>query len=174
MHQHSTPQSSDDNQVSEAAWDYLYLEVVSMEQRLFRTDADIETSYSKLELLGFRVGYGMAERATKDRPRFVDTLDIIKFICKEMWISVFKKQVDNLKTNHRGVFVLVDNNFRWLSRMASDTLTGDAAKSIISDHLALPCGIIRGTLASLGVSAVVVAETPSLPQCTFQIKLSKK
>ncbi|KAJ1332747.1 hypothetical protein BSLG_008376 [Batrachochytrium salamandrivorans] len=156
MHQHSTPQSSDDNQVSEAAWDYLYLEVVSMEQRLFRTDADIETSYSKLELLGFRVGYGMAERQAHT-------------IC-----SRYLGAMHVYAGHWPGVFVLVDNNFRWLSRMASDTLTGDAAKSIISDHLALPCGIIRGTLASLGVSAVVVAETPSLPQCTFQIKLSKK
>lgn len=33
---------------------------------------------------------------------------------------VFKKQVDNLKTNHRGVYVLTDHAFRPLSRMSSD------------------------------------------------------
>lgn len=33
---------------------------------------------------------------------------------------VFKKQVDNLKTNHRGVYVLTDNAFRPLSRMSTD------------------------------------------------------
>lgn len=33
---------------------------------------------------------------------------------------VFKKQVDNLKTNHRGVYVLTDNAFRPLSRMSAD------------------------------------------------------
>ncbi|EGF83222.1 hypothetical protein BATDEDRAFT_85814 [Batrachochytrium dendrobatidis JAM81] len=171
MPQHT---EAEDRQVSESAWDYFYMEVVSVEQRLYKVDSDADAAYSKLELLGFRVGHGIAERSTKDRPRFVDTLDIIKFICKEMWISVFKKQVDNLKTNHRGVFVLVDNNFKWLSRMASDTLTGEASKTMIAEHLALPCGIIRGTLAGLGVSAVVVAETTNLPQCTFQIKLGKK
>jgi hypothetical protein len=32
---------------------------------------------------------------------------------------VFKKQVDNLKTNHRGVYVLTDNAFRPLSRMST-------------------------------------------------------
>jgi len=32
---------------------------------------------------------------------------------------VFKKQVDNLKTNHRGVYVLTDNSFRPLSRMST-------------------------------------------------------
>lgn len=40
-------------------------------------------------------------RMTKDRPRFHDTLDVIKFVCKEFWLSIFKKQIDNLKTNHR-------------------------------------------------------------------------
>lgn len=40
-------------------------------------------------------------RYSKDKPRFTDTLEVIKFICKDFWQAVFKKQVDNLKTNHR-------------------------------------------------------------------------
>lgn len=40
-------------------------------------------------------------RFSRDRPRFVDTLDVIKFLCKDMWTLVFRKQIDNLKTNHR-------------------------------------------------------------------------
>lgn len=40
-------------------------------------------------------------RFSKDRPRFSDTLDVIKFVCKDMWTLVFRKQIDNLKTNHR-------------------------------------------------------------------------
>lgn len=40
-------------------------------------------------------------RFSKDRPRFNDTLDVIKFLCKDLWTLVFRKQVDNLKTNHR-------------------------------------------------------------------------
>jgi len=40
-------------------------------------------------------------RLIKDRPRFTDTLDTIKFICKEVWVAVWDKQVDNLRTNHR-------------------------------------------------------------------------
>lgn len=31
----------------------------------------------------------------------VETLDVIKFICKDLWMIVFRKQIDNLKTNHR-------------------------------------------------------------------------
>ena len=40
-------------------------------------------------------------RYSKDKPRLGDTLEIIKFLCKDFWQAVFKKQVDNLKTNHR-------------------------------------------------------------------------
>lgn len=43
-------------------------------------------------------------RYTKDRPRFQDVLEIIKFICKEFWSEVYKKQIDNLRTNHRVIF----------------------------------------------------------------------
>ncbi len=41
------------------------------------------------------------DRFSRDRPRFTDTLNIIKFLCKDMWTLVFRKQIDNLKTNHR-------------------------------------------------------------------------
>lgn len=40
-------------------------------------------------------------RFTKDTPRFKDELDVMKFICKDFWTSVFKKQIDNLRTNHQ-------------------------------------------------------------------------
>jgi len=40
-------------------------------------------------------------RYTMERPRFSDHLEAIKFICKDFWSEVFKKQIDNLKTNHR-------------------------------------------------------------------------
>ena len=70
-----------------------------------------EVVKSRLEKQGHRLGQLLAERYTKDRPSFQDDLDRIKFICKDLWQVVFAKQVDNLKTNHRGVFVLTDNSF---------------------------------------------------------------
>ncbi|KAL9613739.1 MAG: hypothetical protein Q9167_001753 [Letrouitia subvulpina] len=77
-----------------------------------------EAALHRLESLGHRVGQGLAERFSKDRPRFADTLDVIKFLCKDLWTLVFRKQIDNLKTNHRGVYVLTDNSFRPFSRMS--------------------------------------------------------
>ena len=40
-------------------------------------------------------------RFSRDRPRFTDTMDVIKFLCKDLWTVLFRKQIDNLKTNHR-------------------------------------------------------------------------
>jgi len=38
---------------------------------------------------------------SRDKPRFNEHLDAVKFICKEFWNEVFSKQIDNLKTNYR-------------------------------------------------------------------------
>ena len=62
---------------------------------------------------------------------------MIKFLCKDIWTLVFRKQIDNLKTNHRvlwlvgsykknlgltgldqGVYVLTDHSFRPFARMS--------------------------------------------------------
>jgi hypothetical protein len=35
------------------------------------------------------------------RPPLASQLDIIKFICKDLFLFVYSKQIDNLRTNHR-------------------------------------------------------------------------
>jgi len=124
--------------------------------------------FYRLEMLGYRVGQGLVERFSKDRPRFTDTLDVIKFLCKDLWMLVFQKQIDNLKTNHRGVYVLTDAQFKPLKRMS--TVAGGMAVVRAQPFLWFPCGIIRGALASMGINATVQAETSDLPIATFQIK----
>ena len=39
-----------------------------------------------------------------------------------------------------------------------------------TQFLWLPCGIVRGALAAMGINATVQAETSELPQAIFQIK----
>ena len=75
-------------------------------------------SHAKLEGVGVQMGLRVAERLARDKPRFVENLEVVKFICKEFWTAMFKKQIDNLKTNHKGVFVLTDNSFRWTSHIS--------------------------------------------------------
>ncbi|KAL2141162.1 hypothetical protein VTI28DRAFT_2746 [Corynascus sepedonium] len=122
----------------------------------------------RLDKIGYRVGQGLVERFSRDRPRFNDTLDVIKFLCKDLWTLVFRKQVDNLKTNHRGVYVLTDNSFRPFSRMSAEV--GSQAVIRAQPFLWFPCGIVRGALAALGITATVQAETTELPGAVFQIK----
>lgn len=43
---------------------------------------------------------------------------MIKFICKDFWTEIFRKQIDNLRTNHKGVYVLADNKFRLFAHMS--------------------------------------------------------
>ncbi|KAL7959131.1 transport protein particle component [Trichoderma compactum] len=128
----------------------------------------LDAMHLRLESQGYRVGQGLVERFSRDRPRFNDTLDVIKFLCKDLWSLVFGKNIDNLKTNHRGVYVLTDNAFRPFSRMSTET--GSQAVLRAQPFLWFPCGIIRGALAALGISATVQAEVNELPAAIFQIK----
>ncbi|MCJ1294655.1 Trafficking protein particle complex subunit 33 [Xylographa carneopallida] len=127
-----------------------------------------EAAFRRLETLGYRVGQGLVERFSHDRPRFVDTLDVIKFLCKDMWTLLFRKQIDNLKTNHRGVYVLTDNSFKPFSRMSMHSSSEAVARA--QPFLWFPCGVLRGALASMSINATVQAETSDLPGATFQIK----
>ncbi|KAF6843299.1 transporter particle component [Colletotrichum musicola] len=131
-------------------------------------DEERDAVFYRLETLGYRVGQGLVERFSRDRPRFNDTLDVIKFVCKDLWSLVFRKQVDNLKTNHRGVYVLTDNSFKPFSRMSTEA--GGQAVVRAQPFLWFPCGIVRGALAALGINATVQAETNELPAAIFQIK----
>ncbi|KAK4700832.1 trafficking protein particle complex subunit 6, partial [Phenoliferia sp. Uapishka_3] len=103
---------------------------------VIQTEID-DSVRKRLDEIGFKVGWTMAESLAKEKPRFpsapptstssssapppseTHVLEVIKFICKDLWIALYDKQVDNLRTNHRGVYVLVDNAFKPLSRVSS-------------------------------------------------------
>lgn len=134
-------------------------------------------------------------RLCHDRPRFADTLDTVKFVCKELWVACWDKQVDNLRTNHRvssarsfldmsshgyqGVYVLQDNVFKPLIHLSSPFGPTDAlrhAKTVslsvsclvyftVSQYTAMPAGIIKGALQRLGMQVIVTADVTTLPTC---------
>ncbi|XP_017264788.1 trafficking protein particle complex subunit 6b isoform X3 [Kryptolebias marmoratus] len=86
----------------EAPFQFLHSELIQYIYKSADTeDTENGRNISKLENLGCRVGQGLIERLTKDAPRFKDELDIMKFICKDFWTCLFKKQIDNLRTNHQ-------------------------------------------------------------------------
>ncbi|KAF3454387.1 hypothetical protein FNV43_RR04834 [Rhamnella rubrinervis] len=164
-------------EVSESCVDGLLTEMVSTYcNRFYSTKPELAAR--RIEAIGYQVGHQLSERYTMDRPRFNDHLEAIKFICKDFWSELFKKQIDNLKTNHRGTFVLQDNRFRWLSRMSIDpsengelsqdnpeAMAENKAAQTTSMHLYFPCGIIRGALSNLGIPCAVSADMSNLPAC---------
>ena len=103
----------------------------------------------------------------------LEQLDVLKWVCKELWNEAFKKSVDNLRTNHRGTYVLRDTQFQWTLRL-SQNLVGQqqerqSPNQLAALYLVLPCAVIRGALAALGLDATVTADATTLPQCDFTI-----
>ena len=120
--------------------------------------------------LGFSVGQRLADRYTKDLHFLSDQLDVIKFLCKDFWLHVFQRQVDKLQTNHRGVYVLHDVQCRTLAHCAP--LQGMTARELEEQQrvlLAFSCGLIRGALSNLGLTATVRADIVKGAACHFTI-----
>ncbi|KAF8627098.1 hypothetical protein AX15_004548 [Amanita polypyramis BW_CC] len=135
-------------------------------------DEEEEALRLRLEGIGMHVGANFTERLCRDKSLFTEVLDAIKFVCKDVWAACWDKQVDNLRTNHRGVYVLQDNSFKPVIRLSSWESREVAIKRA-KMYAVMPAGIIRGALARLGYQCTVAAEITTLPQCTFQVKLPK-
>ena len=147
-----------------------------------------EMAAAKLERLGWSVGYRWTERlaqyktwnavvapnSSADDAAAVaaQQLEAVKFLCKEVWMEIFRKQIDKLQTNHRGVFVLKDLDLKWLARFPAGT---EDSRVATMRFLAFPCGLIRGALANLGIPAVVscdfLADGQNMAACSFNIKV---
>nr|XP_043628801.1 trafficking protein particle complex subunit 6b-like isoform X2 [Erigeron canadensis] len=164
-------------EVSESCMDSLLTEIVSSYSNVVYANKP-DLAAHRIEAIGFHVGHQLSERYTMERPRFSDHLEAIKFICKDFWSELFKKQIDNLKTNHRGTFVLQDDKFAWLSRISGVPSAEASAQESVNKaaeatgmHLYFPCGIIRGALSNLGIPCAVSADISNLPACSFVIRI---
>ncbi|XP_037372673.1 trafficking protein particle complex subunit 6A [Talpa occidentalis] len=154
-----------------ALFEFLHTEMVA---ELWARDPDPgpggqKTSLSVLEGVGFRVGQALGERLPREMLAFKEELDVVKFLCKDLWAAMFQKQMDSLRTNHQGTYVLQDNSFPLLVRMASGLQYVEEAPKF----LAFPCGLLRGTLSTLGIQSLVTASVASLPACKFQVVIQK-
>ena len=107
----------------------------------------------------------------------------------------FGKNVDNLRTNHQGVYIVQDNCF--VTVLAFSESTQYLKESLI--FLAFPSGfnefnqtttfnithlknqtykcsfvgILRGALESFGITSIVTAQVEKLPIVKFQIQVYK-
>lgn len=106
--------------------------LASRSGKALAVDEEEEAVRVRLEAIGMHVGANFTERYVlclvslshtdvasrlcRDRPLFSETLDAIKFICKDIWAACWDKQVDNLRTNHR---VRLAGALRYVYLMAS-------------------------------------------------------
>ena len=64
-----------------ALFEHLHLEMIGW------PTADRDEHITVLEGIGYKVGLALCQRLCKDKPRFKEELDIIKFICQDFWVS---------------------------------------------------------------------------------------
>ncbi|EJW81291.1 trafficking protein particle complex subunit 6B [Wuchereria bancrofti] len=125
---------------------------------------------TRLEALGYRIGFVLVEKIAKDLPRLITELERMKFLCKEFWTAVFGRQVDNLRTNHQGIYVVQDNKFFILTSFPE----GKQYVEESAIYLAFPCGIIRGALYNLGITSLVTSSVENVPAVKFHVHMQQK
>lgn len=163
------------NEYAESLFDYLFASMIdTLREGGDQGARNDELLAETVRAIGFDVGFRLAESCAQGRVLGAgDALEVnvMKFICKEFWIEIFKKQIDKLQTNNQGVFVLRDTRFRWLAPFtADDEATRRAAATVLN----YPCGLIKGALENLGISSTVQAEvSPAVPSCSFTIKIKR-
>lgn len=109
-------------------------------------------------------------------------LDVVKYVCRELWAELHGKPVDKLQTNNKGVFVLQDFSYRWTRYLSppaggSGHVQGAGAAAaappsgaeLALKYLLFPCGLIRGALAAFGLAAAVNADASATPRVVFHI-----
>lgn len=121
--------------------------------------------HTRIESLGYEIGFRLVERVAQQRLLKVEPLEVIKFLCRDIWMEIFGKHIDKLQTNHRGIFVLKDNAFRWAA--------SDSREEILIGLSKLSSGLIRGALANLGLVSFVSADFDS-GSMSFQIRMTEK
>ncbi|EFP89482.2 uncharacterized protein PGTG_15324 [Puccinia graminis f. sp. tritici CRL 75-36-700-3] len=137
-----------------------------------KTELD-EAHRIRMDAAGYKVGWSLAERLSRDKPRISkaapDPLEVIKFICKDIWTAMYNKQVDNLRTNHRGIYVIQDHSYRAFLRVSVPKGYESEMDEICRKMVIFPSAVIRGALMNLGIQSIVSVEI-AIPQCTFQIR----
>lgn len=136
--------------------------------------SDLEEAHRiRMDAAGYKVGWSLAERLSKDKPRFSkatpDPLEVIKFICKDIWTAMYNKQADNLRTNHRGIYVIQDHSYRAFLRVSVPAGYEAEMDELCRKMVIFPSAVIRGALMNLGIQSIISVEI-AIPQCTFQIR----
>lgn len=119
-----------------------------------------ENNHERIEKYGYQVGRSLLELIMFDKSEtqdFSNTLNIMKLIARDLWKNLYLKQMDNLRTNHRGTYVLIDSKHRFITRFDSNQ-ESLSKLDIVNLYLKFDCGVIKGVLRECSVQSSVSAE----------------
>ncbi|SMN18934.1 similar to Saccharomyces cerevisiae YOR115C TRS33 One of 10 subunits of the transport protein particle (TRAPP) complex of the cis-Golgi which mediates vesicle docking and fusion [Maudiozyma saulgeensis] len=138
----------------------LLKEIVPSDQLIHElAETKDEDKYNKVidrvRNIGFQVGNKLSELLIfTNNPNLqfkeMDLLLIMKFVCRDVWKQLYGKQIDNLKTNHRGTFYLFDYDYPPIREFCIEENALKKELKLVEPFLEFPVGIIKGVLASLG------------------------
>ena len=78
---------------------------------------DSQTEQEKLAGLknfGHNLGVKVSELLSKSRQKITEPLEIVKYICKDLWTYTWGKNADRLRTNYEEMYQIEDNKFKWI------------------------------------------------------------
>ncbi len=138
------------------------------------------------------MGKTIAHRLTSSSNPFADSKDAVKFICKDLWFTLFRQQASRLQASKRGVYIIHDSNFPRLHTISKcvqnfqPQVEEASATSSFTEHdqhstpvskfslsqMELTAGILEGFLLVRGFkSSVECVLSASLPSCSFQVSI---
>lgn len=77
-------------------------------------------------------------RLPRETLAFREELDILKFLCKDLWVAVFHKQMDSLRTNHQVCAPRADSGQRPEPREPREGTQAQGSHSRLSSPRGLP------------------------------------
>ena len=119
---------------------------------------------------GVAAGRRLGERLARGKPRLGRTVDIVKFLCKDAWLALFRKPADKLQKDRMGseTYVVTDANFAPLRALSAPA--GVDTRAACLKHLLFPCALLRGVLAAFGADARVLADPTAMPATAITIQ----
>ena len=129
----------------------------------------LRTKEKEMKRMGVEVGKRIVQSHSKEHIWLRDQKELLRYICKDFWAYVFGKPIDRLQTNNKGIYLLHDNNLRWVRNLSFQRPEMQLAYATLM--MGLIRGLLKGALVALGVPGKVTA-TPETNQTTFSITLT--
>lgn len=162
--QPSTASSSHAHPINSTFVEQLYYSLIhSIERLSHRYKFDVITH---IDTLGYNVGVRLAQTVIHNIASLnesLDSLERVKYVCKEIWLYSFNKQIDKLQTNYKGIYVLHDFNFKYITHLYP-SLSSNALLYTI-----YPCALIRGVLSTMNMNVTVKADISKWPNILFTL-----